>query len=228
MRRFWSKAIFLFFLTGWPGAGKGTVCGFLAKIPGVDCLETSGLLRDYAKAHPESAKQILGAMDRGMLVPIEFVKAAVEEGVKAAVDDGYQFIFLDGFPRDEEQAALVSLLRRSLPFNVSFCWINLLLSRDQAESRILKRIEEDRRAGRTPRVDDVDPKKRKVRLDGHELRARQVDWVLSDLDGSVLAQKIGIDATPAPGVILTECLDILMPLGVGDIPDEVMEEILTS
>ncbi|MCE9628635.1 MAG: nucleoside monophosphate kinase [Candidatus Vogelbacteria bacterium] len=228
MCRFWSKAIFLFFLTGWPGTGKGTLCGFLAKIPGIICLETSGLLRDYAKAHPESANQILGAMDNGLLVPIEFVKVAVEEGVKAAVDNGHQFIFLDGFPRDEEQARLVSLLRQSLPFNVSFCWINLLLSRDQAEQRIFKRIEEDRLAGRTPRADDIDPVKRKIRLDGHELRARQVDWVLSDLDGSVLAQKIDIDATPAPGVILTECLDILMPLGVGDIPDEVMEEILTS
>ena len=228
MCRYWSKAVFLFFLTGWPGTGKGTLCKFLAKIPGIVCLETSRLLRDYAQAHPEFADQILGAMNNGLLVPIQFVRAAVEEGVRVAIDNGYQFIFLDGFPRDQEQARLVSLLRQSLPFNVSFCWINLTLSREEAEKRILKRIEEDLLAGRTPRVDDVDPKKRKVRLDGHELRARQVDWVLSALDGSVLVQSFVIEAAPPAGVVLTECIDILMSLGVDDVPKEVMEVILTS
>ncbi len=228
MCRHWTRAVFLFFLTGWPGAGKGTLCMFLAKIPGVICLGVSGLLRDYAKAHPEFANQILVPMNNGFPAPNQFVKPAVEEGVKVAIDNGYQFIFLDGFPRDEVQARWVFLLRQSLPFNVSFCWVNLLLSREEAERRILKRIEEDRKAGRTPRVDDVDPQKRKVRLDGHESRARQVTWVLSGLDRSVLFQDFEIDATPAAGIVLADCLDIIMPLGVGDVPNEVMEKILIS
>lgn len=224
----WTQAVFLFFLTGWPGAGKGTLCKFLAKIPGVVCLETSGLLRDYAVAHPESADQILVPMDNGLLVPIQFVKAAVEEGVQVAISNGYHFIFLDGFPRDEEQARLVSMLRQSLPFNISFCWINLLLSREEAEQRILKRVQMDIKEGRQPRKDDLDPKKRQIRLDGHEIRSRQVAWVLSSLDSSVLVLEVDIDATPASGAVLTDCLDVLMNLGVGDVPAEVMEVILTS
>ncbi len=86
-------------IVGPPGSGKSTQAKRLAKEFGVVHITVGGLLREYAKAHPE----ILERMNTGKLVDTKLVLRLVRE--RLAQDDvKRQGFILDGFPRRKVEA----------------------------------------------------------------------------------------------------------------------------
>lgn len=86
-------------IAGPPGSGKSTHAKRLAKELGVVHITVGGLLREYAKEHPE----ILDAMNSGKLVDTKLVLRLVRERL-ARDDVKRQGFILDGFPRREIEA----------------------------------------------------------------------------------------------------------------------------
>lgn len=89
-------------LLGAPGAGKGTLAGYLIEKMGVPSVSTGNILRESIKNNTplgQSAKQF---MDAGQLVPDKLVIDMLRERVaQADCQNGY---ILDGFPRTIPQA----------------------------------------------------------------------------------------------------------------------------
>ncbi len=92
----------VFILFGPPGAGKGTQAERLVAEQGYIQLSTGNILRAEKASGSDLGKQLAVIMDRGDLVPDEFVNEAVANAL-AAGTDGPGFL-LDGYPRTIGQA----------------------------------------------------------------------------------------------------------------------------
>src|SRR3989338_8718658 len=86
-------------LLGPPGSGKGTISERLEKEYNLYHLSAGALLREEVHKKTTIGLQIKQYIDRGELVPPEFVVQLV----KLAVQNKDNYI-LDGFPRSIEQA----------------------------------------------------------------------------------------------------------------------------
>lgn len=91
---------------GPPGAGKGEQCARL-EASGWQILSTGQLLRQAAALQDARGLQIRDYLNRGALVPDEWVVDLVRDRVSAS--PGVRWI-LDGFPRTEAQASLLGAL----------------------------------------------------------------------------------------------------------------------
>ena len=99
-------------LLGAPGAGKGTQAERLSRELGIPHISTGDMLREAVASGREVGLRARKYMDRGELVPDGVVVAIVSERLAAA--DCAQGWLLDGFPRNEAQAAaLESALTRT-------------------------------------------------------------------------------------------------------------------
>lgn len=92
----------VFILFGPPGAGKGTQAERLVAEQGYVQLSTGNILRAEKESGSDLGKQLAEIMDRGDLVPDEFVNEAVANAL-AAGTEGPGFL-LDGYPRTIGQA----------------------------------------------------------------------------------------------------------------------------
>lgn len=91
-------------LIGAPGSGKGTVAARLAKRLPVIHVSSGDLLRAAVKqADSPAAVEAAEAMRKGELVADHVVGALVIERLKRCAPD--DVLMLDGFPRNEKQAA---------------------------------------------------------------------------------------------------------------------------
>ncbi len=89
-------------LLGMPGAGKGTLAGFLNKELSLPHVSTGDMLREEMKSNSPLGQEVKQYVESGGLVPDEVVIKLIENKFSSGVvDKGYM---LDGFPRTEVQA----------------------------------------------------------------------------------------------------------------------------
>ena len=86
-------------LLGPPGSGKGTVAEKLCRDFGLTAISAGVLLRDQVDKNTEIANEIKAFMEKGKLVPNEFVVQLMKLEI-----DGKDNYILDGFPRSMNQA----------------------------------------------------------------------------------------------------------------------------
>ena len=86
-------------LLGPPGSGKGTLSERLEKELGFFHLSPGQLLREEVKKRTPLGKKIASYIDKGHLVPTNFVVEMVRLEMR-----GKKKVILDGFPRNREQA----------------------------------------------------------------------------------------------------------------------------
>lgn len=86
-------------LLGPPGSGKGTLSEHLEKEFGFFHLSPGQLLREEVKKGTSLGKKIASYIDKGHLVPTNFVVEMVRLEMR-----GKKKVILDGFPRNREQA----------------------------------------------------------------------------------------------------------------------------
>ncbi len=99
-------------LLGPPGAGKGTQAQALSALWGIPQIASGDLLRAVVREDSELGREAKGYMDRGQLVPDEFVLQLIAERFRKK--DASEGFILDGFPRNLAQAeALAARLVRA-------------------------------------------------------------------------------------------------------------------
>lgn len=89
-------------LLGAPGAGKGTLAGYLINKMGIPSVSTGNLLREAIAAGTELGLKAKQFMDAGQLVPDQLVIDMLKDRI--AQDDCAKGFILDGFPRTIPQA----------------------------------------------------------------------------------------------------------------------------
>lgn len=93
-------------ILGAPGSGKGTVAARLVKSLPLKHVSTGDLLRAAAKnADTPMAKAVAETMRKGELVSDEIVGGLVVEQLSTPGE--YSYFLLDGYPRNEKQAAFL-------------------------------------------------------------------------------------------------------------------------
>ena len=107
----------VFILFGPPGAGKGTQAERLVAEQGYIQLSTGNILRAEKDSGSDLGQQLAEIMDRGDLVPDEFVNEAVKNAL-AAGTDGPGFL-LDGYPRTTGQASALDINLADLGLKVN-------------------------------------------------------------------------------------------------------------
>jgi adenylate kinase len=90
-------------LLGAPGSGKGTLAQLICKDRGIPQISTGDILREAVKAGSDLGKKAKAFMEAGDLVPDEVILGMMEE--RLAQDDCAAGYILDGFPRNQDQAA---------------------------------------------------------------------------------------------------------------------------
>src|SRR5271156_4252953 len=99
-------------MLGPPGAGKGTQAQALSALWGIPQIASGDLLRAVVREDSELGREAASYMDRGQLVPDEFVLKLISERFRKK--DARGGFILDGFPRNVSQAeALASRLDRA-------------------------------------------------------------------------------------------------------------------
>ena len=92
-------------ILGAPGSGKGTVAARLVKLLPLRHVSTGDLLRAAAKdAGTPAKKAVAETMRKGELVSDEIVGALVVEQLMSCKEE---YMLLDGYPRNEAQAAFL-------------------------------------------------------------------------------------------------------------------------
>jgi adenylate kinase len=92
-------------ILGAPGSGKGTVAARLVKLLPLRHVSTGDLLRAAAKnADTPAKKAVAETMRKGELVSDEIVGALVVEQLVSCKEE---YMLLDGYPRNEAQAAFL-------------------------------------------------------------------------------------------------------------------------
>ncbi len=99
IKRFPFSISMIIVLLGPPGSGKGTLSERLEKEFGLFHLSPGQLLREEVKRGTPLGKKIASYIDKGHLVPTNFVVEMVRLEMR-----GKKKVILDGFPRNREQA----------------------------------------------------------------------------------------------------------------------------
>jgi adenylate kinase len=136
-------------ILGPPGAGKGTQGKRIGAEFGVPHINTGDMLRAERDAGTPFGLRVKAIMDRGELVPDEWMIDLVR-GRLAAKDAGRGFV-LDGFPRTLAQAEALDAMLASLDRPLEIV-LHFQLPEEVAEQRLLKRALEQRRTDDTPEV----------------------------------------------------------------------------
>lgn len=87
---------------GPPGAGKGTLAGYVSREIAVPQVSTGDIFRDAIKRETELGKRVKEILGRGDLVPDQLTVSIVRE--RLAAPDAARGYILDGFPRTIPQA----------------------------------------------------------------------------------------------------------------------------
>lgn len=116
-------------MLGMAGSGKGTQAKLIEEKYGYKQVSAGDLLRAEAKKETERGEQIREALDKGSLVPLEWIMTLIKEAVET--NEGTIF---DGFPRSLEQAEALD----------EFCEINLVLSIEIPDEEAIKRLSKRR------------------------------------------------------------------------------------
>ncbi len=142
-------------LLGPPGAGKGTLAGFMVKAYRFLHISTGDMLREAVKKGSELGKEIQRYMNSGELVPDKIVTRTVID--RMSKPDAAYGVILDGYPRTRTQAGSLDELlnsgNRSLDAVLYF-----KTSEEVAVKRLSGRLVCPR-CGRNYHVTNIPPKK---------------------------------------------------------------------
>ncbi|CAI9716932.1 adenylate kinase isoenzyme 5-like isoform X9 [Octopus vulgaris] len=114
--------VFVIFVIGGPGCGKGTQCAKIVSKYGFTHLSSGDLLREEVASGSARGKELSAIMATGKLVPMDTVLELIREAMlsRAATSRGF---LIDGYPRELEQGkrfeAEVSKCKFVLNFDVS-------------------------------------------------------------------------------------------------------------
>jgi len=97
-------------MLGAPGAGKGTYASRLKEKLDVETIATGDIFRELAKENSDLARKVKGYMEKGLLVPDDFVIEVLKQRL-SKIPKGKGFI-LDGFPRTMEQAKMLDAITK--------------------------------------------------------------------------------------------------------------------
>ena len=101
-----------FIFLGPPACGKGTQTSKLARHFNLPHVDTGSLLRAEIASGSENGKIAKSFIDKGHLVPVELVGKIIKERLSSAdCQNGY---ILDGFPRSEEQANMLTKINEEI------------------------------------------------------------------------------------------------------------------
>jgi len=90
-------------LLGPPGAGKGTLAGYIKESLGILHISTGDILREEIKNNTDLGIEAKGFIDKGELVPDDLVIKLIEKVLTKESNRKLGYM-LDGFPRNESQA----------------------------------------------------------------------------------------------------------------------------
>ena len=122
-------------LFGPPGAGKGTQAKFLCKRYNLSHLSTGEILRNEVKKNSMLGKNVRETIESGMLVTDEVILKILRTAMDKDQEDNLSGYLFDGFPRNINQANLLSNLLNSL--NIK---IHCILFIEVDESILLERV----------------------------------------------------------------------------------------
>jgi len=131
-----ARLIFL----GAPGAGKGTQAKSLATLGQIPHISTGEILRGAVAQQSPLGLQAQSYMDQGNLVPDQLVIALIRE--RLSQPDAQKGWILDGFPRNETQAAFLDQLLVEIDQTYSYA-VNLEVPDDVLVQRMLGRGRKD-------------------------------------------------------------------------------------
>ena len=135
-------------LFGPPGAGKGTQAKTLQEFRGWPQLSTGEMLRDACRRGTELGLKCRELMDRGELVPDEFVVGIIAERLdRPDCVDGAVF---DGFPRTIAQAGALDAMLAGRGQQ-----IDVVIELKVKDEILIARVEQRIRDGGPSRADDT-------------------------------------------------------------------------
>jgi adenylate kinase family enzyme len=141
---------------------------------------------------------------RGELVPDEVTLPILERHVLESSDKRRKVF--DGMPRNPKQARFLhNLLSKQ---EIARRYIVFQLSQEECEKRIADRVEEDIRAGRKPRDDDLNPAAVSRRLTKY---FAELDNIIRTLQGMGMTID-HIDARPKPAIVSARVRQVLYNL----------------
>ena len=125
-----------FIFLGPPACGKGTQTSKLAKHFRLPHVDTGSLLRKEIASGSQNGQIAKSFIDKGQLVPVELVGAIIKDRLsKPDCQNGY---ILDGFPRSEEQANMLTKINKELDKGVEADFMAIYFDID--ESVLISRI----------------------------------------------------------------------------------------
>lgn len=120
-------------MLGAPGTGKGTISGLISKYYEISHISTGDLLREFINEGKEEALKIQEFINKGHLVPDEYINNIVENRIKAFdCKDGF---IIDGYPRTIMQADMFKQILKEQNKDITAV-VNL----ETSEAEIIKRI----------------------------------------------------------------------------------------
>ncbi|KAG2225320.1 hypothetical protein INT45_005564 [Circinella minor] len=140
--------VFVIFVLGGPGSGKGTQCANIKNDYGFVHLSAGDLLREEQQREGSEFKELIQTCIReGKIVPMEVTIALLEKSMQEAIDtDGKKRFLVDGFPRKMDQAIKFEKMVVESQFTLYFecseeTLVTRLLKRGESSGRIDDNIE---------------------------------------------------------------------------------------
>ncbi|KAI7856739.1 adenylate kinase-domain-containing protein [Circinella umbellata] len=140
--------VFVIFVLGGPGSGKGTQCANIKNDYGFVHLSAGDLLREEQQREGSEFKELIQTCIReGKIVPMEVTIALLEKSMQEAIDtEGKKRFLVDGFPRKMDQAIKFEEVVVESQFTLYFecseeTLVTRLLKRGESSGRIDDNIE---------------------------------------------------------------------------------------
>lgn len=193
------KTVLLF---GAPGAGKGTQGKILGSIPGFFHFACGDAFRSI-DINSHLGKIFYEYSSRGQLVPDDVTVRMWAQNIAALHTIGHykphgDLLILDGIPRTLEQAKLMEQHVQILEVIHLYC---------NDEEEMFERLR--KRALKENRYDDADEKVIRKRWDVYEQQSKPILEYYRSSGASHVAE---VDSIGAPGRILRDILDVVVPL----------------
>lgn len=189
-------------LFGAPGAGKGTQGAILGRIPGFFHLSCGDVFRSLNIQSPEG-REIYEYSSKGNLVPDDLTIRIWRKSLEGHIalshyKPPYEFLILDGIPRNPRQVELIADYINVLQV------IHLVCHHEQS---MIDRIK--RRAIRENRSDDANEGVIKTRF---EVYRRESEPVINCYPADIVTQ---VEASQSPMEVLHQILANLIPVHKG-------------
>ena len=125
-------------MMGPPGSGKGTQSAILSEKLGINTYSAGELLREAAASGTPEGNAIKEIIDKGNLVPAEYIVGRIEAKVKEPENrKGY---IIDGFPRTLDQAKVFEEMQQKPFFQENNLAVDLVLLLQVPDEYVIDRI----------------------------------------------------------------------------------------